>query len=382
MQRDVTRQFAFSLKAQDGRARLGEIATPRGVVRTPAFMPVGTAATVKAMLPETVRATGADIILANTYHLMLRPGAERIAKLGGLHRFMGWDGPILTDSGGYQVMSLSKLRRIEEHGVTFQSHIDGATHLLTPERAIEVQCLLGADIQMVLDECTPFPATRDEAESSMELSMRWAERSKQAFQAMAAPGQALFGIVQGSVYPDLREQSAGVLQDVGFDGYAIGGLAVGERQEAMLDTVSVTTALLPEDRPRYLMGVGTPQDLLEAIARGIDMFDCVMPTRSGRHNQAFTWGGRLNLRNARYADDASPLDAESSCPAAHYSRAYLHHLVKSGEVLGAMLLSWANVHFYQELMARAREAITRGDFAAYAEDVSRRYSASNGAEEE
>ena len=345
-------------------------------------MPVGTAATVKAMLPETVRATGADIILANTYHLMLRPGAERIAKLGGLHRFMGWDGPILTDSGGYQVMSLSKLSRIEEHGVTFQSHIDGATHLLTPERAIEVQCLLGADIQMVLDECTPFPATRDEARSSMELSMRWAERSKQAFQTMSTPGQALFGIVQGSIYPDLREQSAGVLQDIGFDGYAIGGLAVGEGQEAMLDTVTVTTSVLPEDRPRYLMGVGTPQDMLEAIARGIDMFDCVMPTRSGRHNQAFTWGGRLNLRNARYADDPSPLDAESACPAAQYSRAYLHHLVKSGEVLGAMLLSWANVHFYQELMARAREAIDRRAFAAFAEDVTRRYSASNGGEEE
>jgi queuine tRNA-ribosyltransferase len=376
MQRNVTKQFALTLKAQDGRARLGEIATPRGRIRTPAFMPVGTAATVKAMLPETVRATGADIILANIYHLMLRPGAERIAKLGGLHRFMGWDGPILTDSGGYQVMSLSKLRRIEEHGVTFQSHIDGATHLLTPERAIEVQCLLGADIQMVLDECTPFPATHDEARSSMELSMRWAERSKQAFQAMAEPGQALFGIVQGSVYPDLREQSAGTLQDIGFDGYAIGGLAVGEGQSAMLDTVAVTTGVLPEDRPRYLMGVGTPHDMLEAIARGIDMFDCVMPTRSGRHCQAFTWGGRLNLRNARYADDPSPLDAESACPAAQYSRAYLHHLVKSGEVLGAMLLSWANVHFYQELMARAREAISRGAFPAFAEDVTRRYAAS------
>jgi queuine tRNA-ribosyltransferase len=260
--------------------------------------------------------------------------------------------------------------------VTFQSHIDGATHLLTPERAIEVQCLLGADIQMVLDECTPFPATHDEARSSMELSMRWAERSKQAFQAMAEPGQALFGIVQGSVYPDLREQSAGTLQDIGFDGYAIGGLAVGEGQSAMLDTVAVTTGVLPEDRPRYLMGVGTPHDMLEAIARGIDMFDCVMPTRSGRHCQAFTWGGRLNLRNARYADDPSPLDAESACPAAQYSRAYLHHLVKSGEVLGAMLLSWANVHFYQELMARAREAISRGAFPAFAEDVTRRYAAS------
>jgi queuine tRNA-ribosyltransferase len=382
MQRDVRQSFSFALKARDGNARLGEIATPRGMIRTPAFMPVGTAATVKAMLPETVRATGTDIILANTYHLMLRPGAERIAKLGGLHRFMGWDGPILTDSGGYQVMSLSKLRRIEEHGVTFQSHIDGATHLLTPERAIEVQCLLGADIQMVLDECTPFPATRDEAKASMELSIRWAERSKQAFQAMAALGQALFGIVQGSIYPDLREQSAGVLQDIGFDGYAIGGLAAGEGQEAMLDTVTVTTSVLPEDRPRYLMGVGTPQDLLAAIARGIDMFDCVMPTRSGRHNQAFTWDGRLNLRNARYADDPSQLDVESTCPAAQYSRAYLHHLVKSGEVLGAMLLSWANVHFYQELMGRAREAIDRRAFAALAEDVTRRYSTSNGGEEE
>jgi queuine tRNA-ribosyltransferase len=382
MQRDVRQRFSFALKAQDGNARLGAIATPRGVIRTPAFMPVGTAATVKAMLPETVRSTGADIILANTYHLMLRPGAERIAKIGGLHRFMGWDGPILTDSGGYQVMSLSKLRRIEEHGVTFQSHIDGATHLLTPERAIEVQCLLGADIQMVLDECTPFPATRDEAKSSMELSMRWAERCKRAFLSMSTPGQALFGIVQGSIYPDLREQSAGVLQDIGFDGYAIGGLAVGEGQEAMLDTVAVTTALLPEDRPRYLMGVGTPQDLLEAIARGIDMFDCVMPTRSGRHCQAFTWGGRLNLRNARYADDPSPLDAESACPAARYSRAYLHHLVKCGETLGAMLLSWANVQFYQELMARARAAIARGAFVAYAEDVTRRYATNREGEEE
>jgi queuine tRNA-ribosyltransferase len=377
MQRDVRQSFSFALKAQDVNARLGAIATPRGVIRTPAFMPVGTAATVKAMLPETVRSTGADIILANTYHLMLRPGAERIARLGGLHRFMGWDGPILTDSGGYQVMSLSKLRRIEEHGVTFQSHIDGATHLLTPERAIEVQCLLGADIQMALDECTPFPATSDEAKSSMELSMRWAERCKQAFQRMAAPGQALFGIVQGSIYPNLRGESAEALKRIGFDGYAIGGLAVGEGQEAMLDTVAVTTAVLPEDRPRYLMGVGMPQDLLEAIARGIDMFDCVMPTRSGRHCQAFTWGGRLNLRNARYADDPSPLDAESACPAARYSRAYLHHLVKCGETLGAMLLSWANVQFYQELMGHAREAIARGELAAFTEDVTRRYRASN-----
>jgi len=328
---------------------------------------------VKAMLPETVQAAGTDIILANTYHLMLRPGAERIAKLGGLHRFMCWDGPILTDSGGYQVMSLSKLRHIEERGVTFQSHIDGTTLELTPERAIEVQCLLGADIQMVLDECTPYPATRDKAKSSMELSLCWAERSKQAFQILSAPGQALFGIAQGSIYRDLREQSAEALKRVGFDGYAVGGLAVGEGQSAMLDTVAVTTAVLPEDRPRYLMGVGTPEDLLAAIARGIDMFDCVMPTRSGRHCQAFTWDGRLNLRNARYADDPNPLNEESACSAARYSRAYLHHLVKSGETLGAMLLSWANVQFYQELMGRAREAIAQGAFAAFAENVARRY---------
>jgi queuine tRNA-ribosyltransferase len=382
MQRDVRQSFSFTMKAREGHARLGEIMMPRGAIRTPAFMPVGTAATVKAILPETVRATGTDIILANTYHLMLRPGAERIAKLGGLHRFMGWDGPILTDSGGYQVMSLSKLRRIEEHGVTFQSHIDGAALELSPERAIEVQCLLGADIQMVLDECTPFPVTRDDAKASMELSMRWAERSKQAFRGMAAPGQALFGIVQGSIYPDVREESARVLQDIGFDGYAIGGLAVGEGQAAMLDTVAVTAAVLPEDRPRYLMGVGTPKDLLEAIARGMDMFDCVMPTRSGRHCQAFTWVGRLNLRNAKYAEDPSPLDEESSCPAAQYSRAYLHHLVRCGETLGAMLLTWANVHFYQELMARAREAIARGELAAFVEDAKRRYGANTGGEEE
>jgi queuine tRNA-ribosyltransferase len=368
--------FSFVLKARDERARLGEIATPRGIVRTPAFMPVGTAATVKAMLPETVRATGADIILANTYHLMLRPGAERIARLGGgLHRFMHWDGPILTDSGGYQVMSLAKLRRIEEAGVTFQSHIDGATVELTPTRAIEVQCLLGADIQMVLDECTPFPSTHEQAEASMELSLRWAERSKEAFQSMAAPGQALFGIVQGSIFPDLRERSAAALLRIGFDGHAIGGLAVGEGQAAMLETVGATTTTLPEDRPRYLMGVGTPDDLLSAIALGVDMFDCVLPTRSGRHCQAFTRSGKLNLRNAKYAEDASPLDAESTCPAASYSRAYLHHLVKSGETLGAMLLSWANVHFYQELMARAREAIRTGTFLSLAAEVKRRYAA-------
>jgi queuine tRNA-ribosyltransferase len=371
--------FSFAIQARDGAARTGVIATPRGIVRTPSFMPVGTGATVKAMFPEDVAATGADIILANTYHLMLRPGAERIAKLGGLHKFMHWDKPILTDSGGYQVMSLAKLRRIDEEGVTFQSHIDGASVALSPERAIEVQCLLGADIQMVLDECTPFPASRDEAKSSLELSLRWAERSKRAFAELAKPGQALFGIVQGSIYPDLRELSARALLDTGFDGYAIGGLAVGEGQSTMLDMVDVTTGFLPLDRPRYLMGVGTPEDLLLSIARGIDMFDCVMPTRSGRHCQAFTWNGRLNLRNARYADDPTPLDPESACPAAQYERAYLHHLVKSGETLGAMLLSYANVQFYQELMARARAAIAAGTLADLIEELQRRYATSDAA---
>jgi queuine tRNA-ribosyltransferase len=369
----MTAAFSFAVTARDGVARAGAIATPRGMVRTPAFMPVGTVATVKAMFPEDVAAAGADILLANTYHLMLRPGAERIAKLGGLHRFMHWEKPILTDSGGYQVMSLAKLRRIGEEGVTFQSHIDGAEVSLSPERAIEVQCLLGADIQMVLDECTPFPATREEAQRSLDLSLRWAERSKAAFALRAKPGQALFGIVQGSVYPDLRERSARALMAAGFDGYAIGGLAVGEGQAAMLDMVEVTTAILPQEKPRYLMGVGTPEDLLLAIARGIDMFDCVMPTRSGRHCQAFTWGGKLNLRNARHAEDATPLDPESACPAAQYERAYLHHLVRSGETLGAMLLSYANTQFYQELMARAREAIAQGRFASFAAEVCRRY---------
>jgi len=381
MQRDARQSFAFALKARDGRARLGEIATPRGVVRTPAFMPVGTAATVKAMLPETVRSTGADIILANTYHLMLRPGAERIARLGGLHKFMHWEKPILTDSGGYQVMSLAKLRNIGEQGVTFQSHIDGATVELSPERAIEVQCLLGSDIQMVLDECTPYPATREEAKTSLELSLQWAERCKEAFAVRAEAGQALFGIVQGSVYPDLREQSAHALIEIGFDGYAIGGLAVGEGQAAMLDMVEATNAVLPEDRLRYLMGVGTPEDLIASVARGIDMFDCVMPTRSGRHCQAFTWGGRLNLRNARYAEDSTPLDPESSCPAAQYERAYLHHLVRSGEALAAMLLSYANVQFYQELMARAREAIEQRRFADFAEDLTHRYRSASAEED-
>jgi queuine tRNA-ribosyltransferase len=377
----MTGRFTFAVSARDGAARSGTITTPRGVVRTPSFMPVGTGATVKAMFPEDVAASGADIILANTYHLMLRPGAERIARLGGLHQFMHWEKPILTDSGGYQVMSLAKLRRIDEAGVTFQSHIDGATVALTPERAIEVQCLLGADIQMVLDECTPYPATRDEAKTSLDLSLRWAERCKLAFAERALPGQALFGIVQGSVYPDLRAESARALIETGFDGYAIGGLAVGEGQSAMLDMVEATTAALPEDRPRYLMGIGTPEDLMASVGRGIDMFDCVMPTRSGRHCQAFTWGGRLNLRNARYAEDATPLDPESACPAAQYERAYLHHLVRSNEALGAMLLTYANVQFYQELMGRAREAIEQGRFVSFADEVTRRYRETRAEEE-
>ena len=374
----MTAAFSFALKARDGAARLGLIETPRGEIRTPAFMPVGTRATVKAMFAEDVAAAGADIILGNTYHLMLRPGAERIGKLGGLHSFMHWDKPILTDSGGYQVMSLAKLRKIGEDGVTFRSHLDGTPIHLTPERAIEVQCFLGADIQMAFDECTPFPCTREEARVSLDLSMRWAERSKAAFQQMSAPGQALFGIVQGSVYPDMREDSARTLVRMDFPGYAVGGLAVGEGQEAMFDMVDVTTAFLPEDRPRYLMGVGTPLDIVGAVARGIDMFDCVMPTRSGRHGQAFTWGGRVNLRNAQYAEDLSSLDPESACPAARYSRAYLHHLVKSGEILGAMLVTYANVQFYQELMAGARAAIAEGRYSAFTEDMQRRYAASQG----
>jgi queuine tRNA-ribosyltransferase len=377
----VSRGLSFHIAGRDGMARTGTITTARGPIRAPAFMPVGTAATVKAMFTDQLRAAGADVILANTYHLMLRPGAERIARLGGLHRFMHWDGPILTDSGGYQVMSLAKLRRIEEEGVTFQSHLDGATFMLSPERAVEIQCLLGADIQMVLDECTRFPATREEAQSSMELSLRWAKRASDAFAARGAPGQSLFGIVQGGVYSDLRRRSAEALIAIGFDGYAIGGLAVGEGQDAMLDMVETTTAVLPDDRPRYLMGVGTPEDMLLAIAQGIDMFDCVMPTRAGRHSLAYTWAGRRNLRNARYADDPEPLDAESACPAAQYSRAYLHHLIKSGEILSAMLLSWANVHFYEELMARARAAIAAGDFARFTDDVLRRYGSASDEDE-
>ena len=374
----MTDRFAYTLLKTDGGARLGEIATPRGIIRTPAFMPVGTAATVKAVYTDQVEGAGADVILANTYHLMLRPGAERVAKLGGLHSFMRWQKPILTDSGGFQVMSLSKLRKITDAGVTFQSHLDGSTHVLTPERAIEIQCLLGADIQMQLDECVALPATPAEMHTAVVRSLDWAKRCKTAFAryrdgGLASPGQALFGIVQGGTDAGLRAQSAEGLVAMDFAGYAVGGLAVGEPQEVMLETLGLTTPRLPADKPCYLMGVGTPLDLIEAVARGIDMFDCVMPTRSGRHGQAFTWAGKVNLRNAVHAEDGSPLDAASNCPAARdYSRAYLHHLVKSGEYLGAMLLSWANTAFYQEFMQAMRAAIDAGRFAAWARETKAR----------
>lgn len=369
----MTPTFSYSLIKQDGAARLGEIATPRGIIRTPAFMPVGTVATVKALYPEQVKAAGADVILANTYHLMLRPGAERIARLGGLHTFMRWAGPILTDSGGFQVMSLSKIREVTEEGARFQSHLDGSRHMLTPERSIEIQCLLGADIQMQLDECIEYPAAASEVERAMELSLRWAERSQRAFEKYGAAGQALFGIVQGGVHADLRHRSAEALVAMNLPGYSIGGLAVGEGHDAMLRTLDDTVPALPSVKPRYLMGVGTPVDLVEAVARGIDMFDCVMPTRNGRHGLAYTWDGKVNLRNARHADDPAPLDAASACPAARdYSRAYLHHLVKSGEYLGSMLLSWANTAFYQDLMAAMRDAIAAGRFADWAAETKRR----------
>ncbi len=362
---DVSGDFAFALEARDGAARAGTISTAHGRVRTPAFMPVGTAATVKALTPEAVAATGADIVLANTYHLMLRPGAERIARLGGLRRFMNWPGPLLTDSGGYQVWSLAKLRRIDEDGVTFQSHLDGSRHALGPERAIELQRLLGSTIAMVLDECTPYPASEAEAAESMRRSLRWAERSRAAFEPR--PGHALFGIVQGGVYADLRAESAAGLVALGFDGYAIGGLSVGEGQELMLETVAGTAARLPADRPRYLMGVGKPDDLVAAVARGIDMFDCVLPTRSGRTGQAFTRRGAVNLRNARHADDPRPLDESCGCPTcASYGRAYLQHIVRADEILGAVLLSWHNLHYYQSLMANMRAAVIEGRFADFA----------------
>ena len=362
----MSEPFSFKLTATDGAARRGEIVTPHGRIQTPAFMPVGTQATIKGLAPEDVRAAGAQIVLGNTYHLMLRPGAERIAALGGLHKFMNWPLPILTDSGGFQVMSLSKLRKLSEQGVTFSSHLDGAMVELTPERAIEIQALLGADISMQLDECLKLPATRDDIVRATRLSLRWGERSKRAFEGRAREGYALFGIVQGGDNPSLRVDSARALIDIGFNGYAIGGLAVGEPQEVMLKIVAETAPVLPQDRPRYLMGVGTPHDLLEAAARGIDMFDCVLPTRNGRHGMAFTRFGAINLSNARHANDARPLDEQSSHPAARtYSRAYLHHLTKANEILGQVLLSTINLDYYHGLMAKMREAIAAKRFADF-----------------
>jgi queuine tRNA-ribosyltransferase len=364
--------FSFEIQAQDGAARAGVIRTPRGDIRTPAFMPVGTAATVKAMLPAQVRDTGADILLGNTYHLMLRPGAERIAKLGGLHKFMGWERPILTDSGGFQVMSLSKLRKITEEGVRFHSHIDGSEHFLSPERAMEIQRLLGSDIQMVLDECSAFPATEQDIEKSLARSLRWAARSKIAFAEQ--PGHACFGIVQGGVYPHLRQRSAEELKAIGFDGYAVGGLAVGEPQTAMFETLDAVVPHLPADKPHYLMGVGKPDDIVGAVLRGIDMFDCVIPTRSGRNAQAFTREGTLNLRNARHADDPAPLDSACGCIACRqFSRAYLHHVVKANEIIAAMLLTAHNLTYYQDVMAMLRDAIPKGETAHVAARVALAY---------
>ena len=360
-------EFSFNIKKTDGNARLGVVNTAHGKIRTPAFMPVGTAATVKAMRPESVKQTGADIILGNTYHLMLRPTAERIAEFGGLHKFMNWDAPILTDSGGFQVMSLSKIRKITEEGVRFQSHIDGSRHMLSPERSMEIQHLLGSDITMIFDECTPYPATHQVADNSMQLSLRWAERSKKAYKKRE--GYGLFGIVQGSTYEDLRIKSSQELQQIGFDGYAVGGLAVGEGQDAMLKTLEYTCPSLPEDKPRYLMGVGKPPDILKAVMRGIDMFDCVLPTRSGRNGQAFTRSGAINIKNARFADEKAPLDKNCVCPACtDYSCGYIHHLVKSGEMLGAMLMTWHNLQYYQDLMSGIRNAIKAGKLEEFAEE--------------
>jgi queuine tRNA-ribosyltransferase len=366
----MSEQFSFRLMTIDGAARRGEIATPHGKVQTPAFMPVGTQGTVKGLSPEDVRGTRTEIVLGNTYHLMLRPGAERVAALGGLHKFMNWPLPILTDSGGFQVMSLSELRKVDERAVTFRSHLDGTMVELTPERALEIQMLLGADIAMQLDECLKLPAARDDIARAMQLSLRWAERSKRAFETEARGGYALFGIVQGGDDLALRVESARELTGMDFHGYAIGGLAVGEPQEVMLRIVSETTPMLPDKRPRYLMGVGTPHDLIEAVARGIDMFDCVLPTRNGRHGMAFTRRGAINLANARHANDARPLDEESEHPVARtYSRAYLHHLTKANEMLGAILLSTVNLAYYQTLMAGMRKAIAAGRFAQFREQT-------------
>ena len=371
-------RFAFSIAATDGTARTGAIMMRRGEIRTPAFMPVGTAATVKAVKPEGVRASGADILLGNTYHLMLRPGAERVAKLGGLHRFMNWNRPILTDSGGYQVMSLGELTKKSEDGVRFKSHLDGSAHMLTPERSMDVQRQLGADIVMAFDECTPFSASEEQAESSMERSMRWAKRSRVGFDAEEehAARSALFGIQQGSMFEPLRKRSSDVLIDIGFDGYAVGGLAVGEGHDAMCRVLDYAVEMLPADKPRYLMGVGKPDDIVEAVRRGIDMFDCVLPTRSGRTGQAFTADGPINIRNAKFAEDEAPIEADCGCPScAHYSRAYVHHLVRSGEILGSMLMTEHNLWFYQRLMQGLRDAIQGGRFAAHAAAFLDRYRA-------
>ena len=363
----------LTIDKTDGAARTGVLAMPRGEIRTPAFMPLGTAGSVKAMMPASVRETGADIILGNTYHLMLRPGAERVARLGGLHKFMNWERPILTDSGGFQVMSLAKLRKLDEDGVRFRSHIDGSEHFLSPERAMEIQRLLGSDIQMVLDECPAYPATKADIEKSLALTMRWAKRSKAAFGEQ--PGHACFGIVQGGVFADLRARSAAEMIEIGFDGYAVGGLAVGETQAAMFETLDATVKLLPADKPRYLMGVGKPDDIAGAVLRGIDMFDCVIPTRSGRNGQAYTRGGTLNLRNARHANDPAPLDEECACPACtKFSRAYLHHTVKANEIIAAMLLTWHNLAYYQDLMRSLRDAIAHGRLAAAVEQIAAAYS--------
>ncbi|WP_279098810.1 tRNA guanosine(34) transglycosylase Tgt [Bartonella apis] len=364
----MSETFTFKKITEDGHARRGEITMPRGKVRTPAFMPVGTAGSVKAMYMEQVEELGADIILGNTYHLMLRPGAERIARLGGLHVFARWPKPILTDSGGFQVMSLAGLRKLTEKGVTFQSHIDGARYELTPERSIEIQCLLDSDIQMQLDQCVALPASFKEMEKAMELSLRWAERCKTAFGDQ--PGKAMFGIVQGGDNASLRERSANALKDLDLKGYSIGGLAVGEPQNVMMDMLDVTCSILPEDKPRYLMGVGTPDDILKSVAHGVDMFDCVMPTRAGRHGLAFTRFGKINLRNAKHAEDPRPLDTQSPCPAARdYSRAYLHHLVKAGEPLAGMVITWNNLAFYQQLMQGIRDAIEAHRYADFVAEV-------------
>jgi len=358
------KKFSFDIAAKDGKARTGQINTPRGDIRTPAFMPVGTAATVKAMMPESVRATGADILLGNTYHLMLRPTAERIDALGGLHKFMNWDRPILTDSGGFQVMSLTGLRKLTEEGVKFKSHIDGSVHHLTPERSMEIQRLLGSDIVMCFDECTPFPAEESVSLKSMQMSMRWAQRSRDAFGDR--PGHALFGIQQGSVFKDQRAESAEKLRAIDFDGYAVGGLAVGEGQAAMFDVLDYAPDMLPEGKPRYLMGVGKPDDLVGGVKRGIDMFDCVLPSRSGRTGQVFTRYGALNIKNARHQDDPRPLDENCTCPTCqNYSRAYLHHVFRAQEIISSMLLTWHNLHYYQELMAAMRAAIAAQDFAGF-----------------